>query len=417
MTNYIQLALRNIRRHKNRSLVTILTICLGFTALGVLGGVVTNIFSRLKGQAIIVEKLGHLTFAKTGYFENHKMEPEAYLWEEKELNEILSLLKSDPEVTLATPRLSLFGVASNGKASTIFITEAVVPEDDKRLIQTVVDGRKGIANMVTIADDATAKGKVAIGSELSENLGIEKGAYLTLLTTTKEGMANAADATVENVYNTGNPATNDKFILTRFDLAQELYDTKGAERIVVLLNNPDQIEAVKMRLLDKVSRAGYTVEAKTWKERSLFYGRVTTMFGIIFRVLTVIITVVVLLTLLNTMQMAVSERTREIGTMRAIGMLRRKVIVIFCIEGVVMAFLGCLLAAPVLFGLSTLLKVLEVTFIPPVGSAPVPITLLFKPSNIILVLVLFTVAALISSFLVSRKITKQPVIDSLLKIN
>ncbi|XLS29697.1 ABC transporter permease [Flavobacteriaceae bacterium M23B6Z8] len=417
MTNYIQLALRNIRRHKNRSLVTILTICLGFTALGVLGGVVTNIFSRLKGQAIIVEKLGHLTFAKSGYFENHKMEPEAYLWDEKELTDILTILKEDSEVTLATPRLSLFGVASNGKASTIFITEAVVPEDDKKLIQTVVDGRKGIANMVTIDEETAAKGKVAIGSELSENLGLKKGAYLTLLTTTKEGMANAADATVENVYNTGNPATNDKFILTRFDLAQELYDTRGAERIVVLLKDPDKIDAARTRLLAKISKAGYAVEARSWKERSLFYGRVTTMFGIIFRVLIVIITVVVLLTLLNTMQMAVSERTREIGTMRAIGMLRRKVIAIFCIEGVVMAFLGCLLAVPVLLGLSALLEVLEVSFIPPVGSSPVPITLLFKPFNIVLVLVLFTGAALVSSFLVSRKIARQPVIDSLLKIN
>ena len=415
--NYLKLALRNIRRHKNRSLVTILTICLGFTALGVLGGVVTNIFSRLKAQAIIVEKLGHLTFAKEGYFENHKIEPEKYLWEEKELQEIRSLLEADAQVAFATPRLSLFGVASNGRASTIFITEAVVPEDDKKLMEVTVDGRKRTTGAISISTGNTVNTEVAIGSELSSNLGLEKGDYFTLLTTTKDGMANAADTDIVDVYNTGNPATNDKFVLSHFKLAQELYDTRGAERIVVVLNAPDDIETARVSLIEKLDKAGYKVEVQSWKERSLFYGRVTKMFGIIFRVLTAIITVVVLLTLLNTMQMAVSERTREIGTMRAIGMQRVKVIFLFCIEGLLMALLGCALALPVLFGIAALLEALNVSFIPPVGSAPVPITLMFKPLNIILVLVLFSVAALISSFIVSNKIARQKVVVSLSKIN
>lgn len=415
--NYLKFAFRNIQRHKNRSLVTIMTVCLGFIALGVLGGVVTNIFSRLKGQAIIVEKLGHLTFAKKGYFANHKIEPEKYLWEKDELTEILEIIRQDEEVTLATPRLSLFGVASNGRSSTIFLTEAVVPEDDAHLMNTVVDGRQRTAGAISISTGTHNTAEVAIGSELSENLGLEKGSYLTLLTSTKDGMANAIDTEIVDVYNTGNPATNDKFVLTNFSMAQELYDTEGAERVVVVLNDDGQIDSAKERLLETLNKAGYEIEAKDWKELSLFYGRVTKMFGIIFRVLTAIITVVVLLTLLNTMQMAVTERTREIGTMRAIGMLRRGIIAVFCTEGIVMAIMGCVVAVAALFGIAAILNALNVSFIPPVGSAPVPITLMLKPVNIILVLVLFSVAALVSSFLVSRKISRQKVADSLLQIN
>ncbi|WP_340200600.1 ABC transporter permease [Ascidiimonas sp. W6] len=415
--NYLQLALRNIKRHGNRSVVTILTICLGFTALGVIGGVVTNIFSRLKQQAIIVEKLGHLTFAQEGYFENNKMEPEKYLWNKKQLDEILEVIKNDPEVELATPRLSLFGIASNGKASTIFITEGVIPEDDEKLMNTPVDGRTKPTTAISISTGNKVTTEVAIGSELSQNLGLGKGEYFTLLTTTKDGMANAVDTDIIDVYNTGNPATNDKFVLTNFNLAQELYDTDGAQRIVVTVKDDKKLDEVKTRLLASLKAKGHDLEAKDWEELSLFYGRVTKMFGIIFRVLMAIISVVVLLTLLNTMQMAVSERTREIGTMRAIGMLRKKVIFIFCIEGLVMAFLGCLVAVPILLGISGLLQALDVSFIPPVGSAPVPITLIFKPFNIILVTVLFSIAALVSSYTVSRRISRQPVVDSLLKIN
>lgn len=415
--NYLQFAFRNIQRHKNRSLVTIMTVCLGFTALGVLGGVVTNIFSRLKGQAIIVEKLGHITFAKKGYFENHKIEPEQYLWEQDELDKILTIIRKDNEVELATPRLSLFGVASNGKASTIFITEAVVPEDDEQLMNTVVDGRKRTSGAISISTGTNANTEVAIGSELAESLGLGKGEYLTLLTSTKDGMANAVDTEIVDVYNTGNPATNDKFVLTSFSLAQELYDTQGAERVVVVLKDAEKIESTQERLLQKLNQAGFEVEAKDWEELSLFYGRVTFMFGVIFRVLTAIITIVVLLTLLNTMQMTVTERTREIGTMRAIGMLRRSVIAVFCTEGILMALIGCVFAVMVLFGIGAILEALNVTFIPPVGSAPVPITLMLKPVNIIRVLVLFSVAALVSSYIVSKKISQQKVADSLLQIN
>ncbi|MEM9823191.1 MAG: FtsX-like permease family protein [Bacteroidota bacterium] len=415
--NYLQLAFRNILRHRKRTFVTVMTICLGFTAIGVMGGMLNNIFSRLKAQAIVVEKLGHLTFAKEGFFENGKMEPEKYLWEKEELDDILKILRSDEAVDLATPRLRMFGIASNGDASTVFITEAIEPKDDQQLIQTTIDGRVATSGAISLDQDASKRSEVAISSELSENLGLGEGNYLTLLTTTKEGMANAVDADIAQVYNTGNPATNDKFILTNFKLAQELYDTEGAERVVVVLKNPDEMASHKAQLLNKLNAAGHRVEVETWNERSLFYSKITKMFGVIFRVLTVIITVVVLLTLVNTMQMAVAERTREIGTMRSIGMLSRNVILLFCSEGILMAILGCLIAIPILLGISQILSILQISFIPPVASAPVPIMLILKVSAIVAVFVLFCVASLFSSFIASRKIAKQKVVDSLMQFN
>ena len=230
-------------------------------------------------------------------------------------------------------------------------------------------------------------------------------------------MANAVDADIAQVYNTGNPATNDKFILTNFKLAQELYDTEGAERVVVVLKNPNEIAPLKTKLLSKLNAAGHQVEVQTWNEGSLFYSKITKMFGVIFRVLTVIITVVVLLTLVNTMQMAVAERTREIGTMRSIGMLSRNVILLFCSEGILMAIFGCLIAIPILFGISQILSLLQISFIPPVASAPVPIMLILKAPAIVAVFVLFCVASLLSSFIASSKISKQKIVDSLMQFN
>ncbi|MEL6863507.1 MAG: FtsX-like permease family protein [Bacteroidota bacterium] len=415
--NYMQLALRNIFRHRKRSIVTILTVCLGFTALGVISGMVNNIFSRLKGQAIVVEKLGHITFAKEGFFKHGKMEPEAYLWEKAEMEGILQILRADGDVAIATPRLSLFGIASNGNASTIFITEAIVPEEDQRLITTKVDGRKNTRGAISLEGDESKRTEVAIGEELATNLGIEEGGFFTLLTSTKDGMANAMDADVVEIFNTGNPATNDKFVLTNFELAQELYDTEGAQRIVVTLKDDTKVAQAKDRLLTQLAAAGYQVEAEAWNERSLFYEKIKTTFSAVFRVLTVIITVVVLLTLLNTMQMSVAERTREIGTMRAIGMLKKDVIKLFCLEGLIMGVIACILALPVLMMISNILEFLNITFIPPVASVPVPIMLILRPQNLLLVFGLFCAASLLSSFMASNKISKQKIVDALIPMS
>jgi len=415
--NYFQLSFRNLLRHKNRTIVTVMTVCLGFTALGVLGGILTNIFLRIKGQTIVGEKLGHITFAKAGYFQEGRLDPEKYLWEKQEVSEILQILRKDPEVALATPRLRMFGIASNGKASTIFITEAIVPEDDKKLIKTSIDGRTDSSGSISLSGNNSRHSEVAISSELSSILGVEQGQYLTLLSTTKNGQANAVDVDVTKVYNTGNPATNDKFVLTDYSLAQQLYDTDGADRIVVTIKHPDQINSVKQTLLNKLNAAGYSIEARGWEQQSATYGKVKTLFGAIFRVLTIIITVIVLLTLLNTLQMAIAERTKEIGTMRAIGMLRKDVIKIFSIEGIMIAIVGCLLAMPILFGISNILKFANVTFVPPVASVPIPLVLMIDPQKIVFVFVLFFVATLLSSSLIARKISKQKVVDSLMQSN
>lgn len=415
--NYLNFALRNILRHRKRSIVTVLTVCLGFTALGVIGGIVNNIYSRLKEQAIVAEKLGHITFAKEGFFENGKMEPEKYLWDKEELDNILKILRAEPDVLIATPRINIFGIASNGKASTIFVTEAVEPVDDHKLIKTNVDGRTETEWGISLDTDRDKRTEVAIGDELAKNLGVKKGDFFTLLTTTKEGMANAIDADVVKVFNTGNPATNDKFVLSNFSLIQELYDTEGAQRIVVTIKDDTNIPVVKERLVSSLASAGYITQAQSWSELSLFYEKVKTTFGAIFRVLSIIITVVVLLTLLNTMQMAVAERTKEIGTMRAIGMLKKDVTKLFCVEGITMSILGCLLSIPVLLLISTILQILNITFIPPVASAAVPIVLILKASKIVPLFVLFLGAGFFASYWASNRISKQPVVNSLNQFN
>ncbi|MEN5231545.1 ABC transporter permease [Sphingobacterium faecium] len=409
--NYLKLALRNLSRNRKRTIVTVLTITLGFTALGTIWGMLTNIFSRLKEQAIVNERLGHFTIVKEGYMEEGKLYPEKFLWDNQELEDILKIIKSNSEIDLATPKIILNGMVSNGQTSTIFITEGLIPSDDNALFKTNIDGRVDHINLAKLSDENAQI--VSVSEELASNLKVKKGDILTLLTSTKDGVANATDVEVGGIFNSGNPATNDKFILSNLSMIQNLYDTNGALKIIVTVKDINQLDQVQTQVIKELKNKGFNVESQSWNISSLSYEKVKAMFGVIFRVLTIIISVIVLLTILNTMHMNVNERTQEIGTMRAIGLTSGKIVKIFCIEGILMALLGVLTGSLLLFVVKTILTIANISFVPPVASIEVPVAIMPTIPQLVITMVVFTVISTISSFMASRRIAKQNIMNSL----
>jgi putative ABC transport system permease protein len=73
----------------------------------------------------------------------------------------------------------------------------------------------------------------------------------------------------------------------------------------------------------------------------VFYGQVRMLYIGIFGFMGLILVVVVLLAAANTMMMAAAERTREIGTLRALGTRPGSIRRMFLLEGFILAVLGC----------------------------------------------------------------------------
>ncbi|MCK6546381.1 ABC transporter permease [Myxococcota bacterium] len=405
--SFTRLAIRNAFRHRRRSVITLAAIILGFTAVSIVGGIVSHIFLMLEGQAIHNERLGHLTITKRGYFQSAKLQPEKYFWDSKELARVVEALRADPGVALVTPRMRLFGMASNGVSSTIFLGEAVVAKDD-HLVTGVVPG-----DAVRPALAEERRTSVVVGEELAEMLELEKGASFTLVTQTRAGMANALDVVVEGVENTGNPATNDKLVLMPLALAQELYDVDGSDRLVVVLRDPAELEAARARLSALLAAQGHEVEVKSWQELSLFYEKVVKMFGAIFRVVTLVVAVVVLLTLINTMISAIGERTSEIGTLRAMGLRRRAITRLFATEGALIGALGCVAALPVVALVAAAINQARISFVPPVSSAPVHVAVDLAAGRLVFAFALFTVNALLAAYFASRRAAGMRIIEAL----
>lgn len=403
------MAWRNLSRNPRRSIVTILAIALGVASITLFGGYVTSAFWGLKEQAIHGEKLGHLTIAKPGYFELGEIEQENFIFSRQEFETIERVLGADPDVTLISPRLSMRGLASNTQVSTIYIGDAIVREH-----LPIIRGDYDIAyDQSTGALDTGSPIGIALAENLARALKLEKGDPGVVFGSTLAGRANAVDFDVVDIYNTGNPATNDKFVLMPFELGQMLLGTDGAERVTVMLSDDNLTEPKRASIRAALNAEGIETEIRSWSDLSSFYKQVVEFLTLIFTFIFAIVVVVALMSIVNTMTMIVNERTKEIGTLRALGMQQGRTVSLFAAEGLLLALVGIALGIALLFIVGGAVNAAELTYVPPNSSSSVPLEVEFPPLLIIGTALALAAAAVAASCIPARRLSRTEIATAL----
>jgi len=409
MIRWMILAIRNILRNKRRSLVTLLAIGVGFAAISLFRGYVSNTYQGLQTSAIRGEGLGHLTIYKAGWLDKGKLDPERYMFSREEIQKVTKLATDEKDVVLATPEISVSGIVTNGTVSTIFLAQGVIPEDDK-----VIKGAWAAFRPIkgkTLNDNKTYG--IEMAQDLSKLLNLTPGKDGVVMTPTLSGQMNAMDIQVSGVYDSGSDATNDKYMRFTYDFAQSLLNTQMAEKIVVLLDDTKKTEGMRNLLSAKMKKSGIDCEIKTWNELSLFYSKVRGMFDMMFLFIFSIVLVIVVMSTVNTMGMAVLERTREIGTLRALGLKRRGVSLLFAMEGGLLGFIGSLIGVVLHVGGWAAIRALSPTYTPPGSSTPVPLTVSFVPQTLLVLILCLIVLSLTAAIIPARRAARQNVVDAL----
>ncbi len=409
MIKWMKLAVRNILRNKRRSLVTLLAIGVGFAAISLFRGYVSNVYFGLRTSAIRGEGLGHLTIYKAGWLEKGKFEPERYMFSKSEIEKVIRLVQEEKGVILATPQIQVTGIVSNGTTSTIFIAQGVVPKDDKTIKGTWAAFRpingKGLEEKKSYGVEMT--------QGLAKMLNLTPGKDGVVMATTLSGQMNAMDIQVSGIYDSGSDATNDKYMRFTYDFARSLVDTQGAEKIVVLLDDYSRTEKMRTLLLTKLNRAGLNCEIKTWNELSMFYSKVRGMFDMIFMFIFSIVLVIVVMSTVNTMGMAVLERTREIGTLRALGLKRRGVSMLFALEGGLLGLFGSLIGVFLHSVGWGAIRAFSPTYTPPGVSTPVTLIIDLVPQVLTVLMVCLIILSLMAAIIPARRAARQNVVDAL----
>ncbi len=415
--NILKLALRGLNRNRRRSLVTLLAIALGFSAIALFAGYTHNIYVGLERQSIHSSMLGHLTLSKRGMSTEGRLNPERYMLTSAEVDAISRLAGEEAHVEMVTPRLALSGLVSNGRASTIFIAEGVEPAAANLLqagAMTEQERASGLFDNYMVRLDPARADVVDLGEGLVDMLHLEIGGQAVVLVSTLSGQANALDISLGHAFNTGNASTNDKLAFMPLSLTRSLLDAEGrADRLTILLDDVAQTEPMRSALLKKLAGAGYDVEIKTWQELSDFYNQVHGMFDMVFGFIFFIVLTVVVMSVANSMGMTVVERTREIGTLRAIGLKQNGIIKLFTTESMLLTVIGCvtglLIAVTVRWGVN----VAGISYTPPNSAGEVPLLIDLDAKRIIFTFILMALVGTLAAYLPARRAAKKDIIDAL----
>lgn len=348
-------AYRNVTRHRRRTAFALIIIVGGIVSFLLAGGFIQWMLDNMR-EGVIHSQYGHIQIVRPGYFKTGISDPYRYLLPADA--RIDPRIGQMPGVATVTPRLALAGLVSFEDATLTFIGDGVDPAGDAKVSRdiTILSGEP------LSADDPTG---IIVGQGLAANLGVKAGDKMVLMSTTAKGGLGASDVRVRGIFSTFSKEYDDNAVRVPITLARKIVKVQGATAWVVLLDDTDDTERVHASLAGILPAGDF--ERVSWMELADFYQKTRDLFLKQVWVVEVLVSMIVVLSIGNTLQMAVIERTGEIGTMMAIGARQRDVLRLFLLESAVLGMLGGLIGAVGGWVLAIVISWIGIPLPPPPG--------------------------------------------------
>lgn len=391
------IAWKNVWRNKKRSLVVIIAVTLGIIAGVLLVGIMEG-WTRQRLNGAINNEVSHVQIHNSNYIRNEEIDLTV-----DNLDEISSAIDSIREVSARVNRTKIIAMANTPWANTGVIIYGIDPEKEKQVTgiykEIVPDAGDYLNNRRSgeiLISDKTAEllklKQFIVTDSVIEKLRKEKipAAVLAKLETLKDiryrspkdfkealqkefsmkelnrygllitdgaldyRLRNKVQITISDrqgnpiqgifrvcgIYKTSNTGFDQVSVFVN---AGELADLYGDEEILtheiaILLNDIDDAEIIK----EKLKRIPGDNSVRTWKELAPDAAMMNDFMLFYYFIFIGIIMLALAFGIINTMLMAILERTKELGMLMAIGMNRRKVFGMIMLETVFLTVVGAL---------------------------------------------------------------------------
>jgi putative ABC transport system permease protein len=222
------------------------------------------------------------------------------------------------------------------------------------------------------------------------------------------------DVRVAGIIQTGVKELDERAVKMPIAGAQSLLQTTKVERLLVFLRETETTGAVRKDLDQLFAKNKWPLEMKSWSELASFYHQVVLLYNGIFGFLGLIVFGVVIFSVANTIVMSIFERTREIGTLMAIGTTRGRIWRMFFLEGLMTGVLGGLLGLAAGALLATLINAGNVMLPPPPGyTVGYRLQILLQTPVLTAAFLISVVTATLSSILPALKASRLKIVDAL----
>jgi putative ABC transport system permease protein len=324
---FVVIAWRNVSRNRKRSAITVLGTAFAIAAYVLLYG----FFDGFDGQIVDTSTryiTGHVQIEREGL--RRDLAPELAF---DRVSETLEAVRRAPGVVAAAPRVQAQALVSSATKSLGVLVFGVDPEQEKNL--TILD-------RVVVQGARLQRGAdrdILIGRRLAEKLGIRLGEKLVLMAPGLAGEVGTAAFRVGGIFATESSAFDGSMVFVTLPAAQRMLGLGDkVSSINVRLRDRRGSEEVARQLAPTVSR--YGLVASPWP---VLLPQVADMLGLVHSIRTVVVAIfflVVALAVMNTVFMAVAERTREFGVMMALGTPPTAIIRIVVYETVALVLLA-----------------------------------------------------------------------------
>jgi len=325
MTQYIQIAWRNLWRNKRRTLITVASV---FFAL------LLALFMRSM-QLGTYEMMEHDTVKNTtGYLQ---VQAKGY-WDDKTINntfensqDLMDTLLKIQGITCLTPRLESFALLSSGdmtKGVAIIGTDPAIEDSMTGLESRIIRG-------TYFSSDSNS---ILVGEALARYLKVDTGDTLVLLSQGYHGVTAAGEFIVRGIFRFPAPMMNSEIAYLKLQDAQYFYAAPNRlTSLSVMIDDPGMLEEISETITDKT---GSQYAVLTWKEMLVALVQSIESDSISGWFMLGILYLVVAFGIFGTMLMMTMERKREFAVMVSVGMQRYKLTRIILLETFFIGLLG-----------------------------------------------------------------------------
>jgi putative ABC transport system permease protein len=334
------LAVRNLFRHRRRTALTAAALAFGI-ALMVLGRAWTAAMEAAVVTPAKDATLGHVqVFARDaaadeGGHVSFIMPQNNYRLLSDPRRLIEGILSSEPRLRGGLARLMIGALLSSGDASMEGILVGIDPEA-RAAVYPALELREG-------RHFVAGERGVLVNRGVATRLALRPGGSLVALAATSDGRLNGIKLTVTGTWWVkGLEAYEWGACYADVAAVQELLDVGDRAGVLVFRQADPRRPAAPIAadLNRALARAGVPAHAYTWEEMGGPFIGGMTLTRFIASISDVLMALIVAAGVMNTALMSVFERTREVGTLRALGARRGRVMALFLLEALFLGIAG-----------------------------------------------------------------------------
>lgn len=322
------IAYRDLGRNRRRSLFTLIAVALGLALLIVLNCFIAGVYDDALHNSIRLQT-GHVQIRAQEY-EEEKL---SLQWPDLLDNpdELTARANGMGEVQATTPVLWAAGILNaNDEAAGLRLYGIEPTAAFYAPIQAAM-----VAGAFLVPDD---RGGIVIGKRLADSLGIGVGKKVGLTIVNADGQASEGLFTIRGLFATGISNYDESTVFMPLARAQAFAQTSGRVSAILILLHQQRDAGNVATALESPG-----TETLTWRDLNGVTLQTVEASMRFYVILDAIVMLIVAVILVNTLLMAIFERTREIGILAALGMKRQHILLMVLIEAAILGLAGIIL--------------------------------------------------------------------------